>query len=321
MRLAIALFLVLTPLAVAAQPVAPDVEFETVTSEAFRTPLGREMLGFVRNHARPATFSNKIPRWRQRICLDIQGFVPWLLTDMTARVREIAQKAGAPLDTNAKCRPNVRIYFSREPQALLDQLVQRDPRTLGFHDVSQARTLSTLRYPIQAWYAAATRDNDGRVSLDVANNFETQNCGRGLTELFMGGAGAPPQPRLATTILKSCSYAWSGLRVNDGLSSELGLVTIIGDSGELGPYHTDTLADYVAMLALSQTAAFDTCQPFPSITNLLAPGCAAELKTKAMSEIDHAYLDALYRTDPGLSLEVRQIAIARRMEQILTGER
>ena len=312
MRLAIALFLVLTPWVAAAQPAGP--EFETVTSEAIRTPLGRQMLGFVRSHARPSTFSNKIPRWRQRICLDIQGFVPWVVGPMTVRVREVAQKAGAPLDPNPECAPNVLIYFSREPQALLDQVVQRDPRTLGYHHVSQAKALSTIRYPIQAWYAGATRDNDGRLSLDAVNNIDTEGCGRGLNELFKTGHHA-----LAVTLMKQCGYSWSGLRVNDGLSSEMGRVTIIGDSNKLEEYDEKALADYVAMLALSQTAVFDACQPFPSITNLLAPGCAADLKIKSLSEIDRAYLDALYRTNPDLSLEVRQIAIARRMEQILTG--
>jgi hypothetical protein len=94
---------------------------------------------------------------------------------------------------------------------------------------------------------------------------------------------------------------------------EMGRVTIIGDSSKLDDYDTDTLADYATMLALTQVAAFENCQDMPSITNLLAPGCRADRVTKSLSEVDLAYLRALYHTDPTLSLQVQQSAIEHEM--------
>jgi hypothetical protein len=199
---------------------------------------------------------------------------------------------------------------------LLDELVRRNDDFLGFHNVSQTQTLATITHPIQAWYATATRDADGRLSLDVANNQYTEECGRGLSELFRS------MPSLATSLLKQCSYATEGNRgsLRDGLRGEFGRATIIGDSSKLDEYDTDTLADYITMLTLSQVDAFATCQEMPTITNLLVPGCSEERKTKALSETDLAYLRALYHSDPELSLQLQQTAIAHQMEDTLKGK-
>jgi hypothetical protein len=57
------------------------------------------------------------------------------------------------------------------------------------------------------------------------------------------------------------------------------------------------LADYIAMLALSQPASLDSCQALPSISNLLAPGCASV--PDRITDGDLAYLRALYQTVDG----------------------
>jgi hypothetical protein len=58
----------------------------------------------------------------------------------------------------------------------------------------------------------------------------------------------------------------------------------------------------------------------PTITNLLAPGCSEERKTKSLGEIDLAYLRALYHSDPDLSLQLQQTAIAHQIESALKGK-
>lgn len=300
----------------AGAPTPSDTPAETVNVEAARTPLEQGIHDFVTTYAQPTLFLGKIARWRAGICPETQGFIESLSASVTQRLREIAAKIGAPVDPNLHCKPNILIYFTREPQSLLNELVKRNDAFLGFHNVSQTQTLATIRYPIQAWYATATRDADGRLSLDVANNHYTEECGRDLTQLFR------TQPGLATSLLKQCGYATEGNRgsVRNGLRGEMGRVTIIADSSKLDAYDTGTLADYVTMLALSQVDAFATCQDMPTITNLLVPGCSEEHKIKNLGEIDLSYLRALYHSDPDLSLQLQQTAIAHQMEDTLKGK-
>jgi hypothetical protein len=240
-----------------------------------------QSLAFVQGYAQPSGASGKIPRWRQRICIRIQGFDEASVTRMTARVRTIAAEAGAPLDTGRNCKPNVEVYFTRQPQQLLAQL--------GLP--------GSVAQPIEAWYAGTVRDESGRTgdkSVEGECDARARSSGR------------------------QCSAAWNGSRLSTGAPrGELTFVNIVGDSGKLDSFTDDTLADHVALLALSQTAAFAACHPIASVANLLAPGCAHS--AKALTAADRAYLKALYTANPDLSLQAQQVAISRQMESLLAG--
>jgi len=75
------------------------------------------------------------------------------------------------------------------------------------------------------------------------------------------------------------------------------------------------IADYVAMLTLSQTDAFATCRQMPSITNLLMPDCDASLKTEGLSDADLAFLRGVYKTKGGDNLNLAMGDIFREMEK------
>jgi hypothetical protein len=71
------------------------------------------------------------------------------------------------------------------------------------------------------------------------------------------------------------------------------------------------------MLALSQSGAYDACLTVPSITNLLSPGCDASRKPDAITNLDLAYLRALYRMDAGGTLLQQRGSIAYQMKKTL----
>ncbi|HWC62043.1 MAG TPA: hypothetical protein VG501_00365, partial [Rhizomicrobium sp.] len=91
---------------------------------------------------------------------------------------------------------------------------------------------------------------------------------------------------------------------------ELAHIYVIADTGKTQGYELGAVADYVAMLALSQTQSFDACKPMPSITNLISPSCDPELKPKAITDTDLAFLRGVYTMDPGANLEQQQNHIA-----------
>jgi hypothetical protein len=100
----------------------------------------------------------------------------------------------------------------------------------------------------------------------------------------------------------------SGNRTSDGMRSVLHHILIVVDSGKVTDHGIGALADYIAMLALTQINSLDTCQQLPSIVNSLAPGC--EQKADRITENDLAYLNGLYsmKAEKNLAGQQRQIA-------------
>ena len=80
----------------------------------------------------------------------------------------------------------------------------------------------------------------------------------------------------------------TGSRLGDGLSSGFNHVVIVAEPAKLLDYELGTLADYIAMLALSQIQQPDTCEDLRSILNLLASGCSTI--DRALTSSDFAYL-------------------------------
>ena len=57
-----------------------------------------------------------------------------------------------------------------------------------------------------------------------------------------------------------------------------------------------SLSDYVAMLSLARTKAFDVCQPMARISNLFAPSCGEG--TDKIGDNHLSYLPGIYSIDP-----------------------
>ena len=106
-------------------------------------------------------------------------------------------------------------------------------------------------------------------------------------------------------------------RSSDSLRSALYHVTIVADPRKIVDEEIGTVADYIAMLALTQPASQDTCQPLPSILNLLAKNCGT--KSNALTENDRAFLHGLYKMNPERALGTQKDEISYQMEQELKG--
>jgi hypothetical protein len=84
----------------------------------------------------------------------------------------------------------------------------------------------------------------------------------------------------------------TGNHINDGIHTGFNHVLIVVDSTKLAGQDIVPLADYIAMLALSQVASPDACQDLPSIVNRMAPAC--DHTAESLTMFDLAYLQALY---------------------------
>jgi hypothetical protein len=114
----------------------------------------------------------------------------------------------------------------------------------------------------------------------------------------------------------AAAAAVTGSRTDDGLRSTLYHVIIVVEPGKLVEHEMGALADYIALLALSQVQLPERCQNLPSIVNLLPPGCEGQT---GMTAADIGYLRGLYHMNAAQMLSGQQNHIAYQMQQSLTG--
>jgi hypothetical protein len=123
---------------------------------------------FISAHARPAVVTGQLSRWRDGVCPVITGLSQGLNAFISARISAIASNVGAPHPTVEHCKPNVHIFFTTEPDKLMEDVKKRAPALLGFHYPQQAQRMATFSHPIQGWYVTATQGDDGTVLRDDA---------------------------------------------------------------------------------------------------------------------------------------------------------
>lgn len=258
---------------------------ESITVIATR-PSAETIKSFVETRAAPTAVLGRMARWMRPVCPLTVGLGDKYAKFVTQRIRDIATAVGAPVNADPGCRPNIEVVFTTAPQGLLDNIRKSDPLYLGYYQTrSQADALAQVTHPIQAWYTTESLDIDGNRQIDIGQ------CGGGATIKFMIAGGGPG----SYNVEFPCAVVVhaSGSRARDGLSSGFFNVLIVAEPGKLLDYEVGSLADYITMMALSQPASLDSCQELPSISNMLAKGCASV--TARITDGDLAFLHALYR--------------------------
>ena len=267
---------------------------------------------FVSGFATPTRLTGKIARWDAGVCPIVLGQQPDFVNYISQRVKAVAAQADAPVNNDAACTPNVEIIFTRMPQDLLNDIRDHHSDFLGYTENGDERKqMATVTRPLQAWYATQTVDHRGATRIDAA-----RRPGEGVPLPCFTCTGRAVGP---TEYLSDATFSsWNGSRINEGVHSSFHHVLIVADVNKLKGYEAGPLADYIAMLALTQIISLDVCQPLPSITTMMGKGC--EAKTGKLSETDLAYLRGLYAMNPErLRFVSQKGSIADSMKQALAG--
>jgi hypothetical protein len=250
-----------------AETAAPP-ESVTVTATQLREIFHKFEDAFVA----PTSIGGKIARWERRICPLVVGQNPSYTRFITQRVKYVAMAVGARVNKEESCKPNIEIVFTSTPQALLDNVHEKEPVYLGYADSSaQLTKLATVTRPVQAWYTTETEDWGGRRQVDSV--------------LMTASDG--------TFIFDAPTYASSGGHVGNGMRSGFNHILIVIDSTKLAGQKIVPLADYISMLALAQINSLDACQELPSVVGMLAAGCAHA--QDGLTKYDLAFLQGLYQ--------------------------
>jgi hypothetical protein len=290
---------------------APEQTLQEVTVTASRIQdhhtLVRAVSGFVESHSAPeASRTSQIGRWYENVCPLVTGLRPAARDFITREILDVARSVGAPTGSVGKKCVTVEIVFTREPQALLDHIAKSYRALLGFNPASQTQTqwwksVTAFSRPIQAWYETGTRSTDYQSPQAIG-----PSCPSCLPSLL--DSDATPTPPSGTA-----SHFRQDLR------SEFVHVLIIADGGQIARYSLQSVADYLAVLSLTHMSQLDRCAPLPSITDLLASGCAKPAPD-SLTATDRAYLKALYSADLEKNLNLERADIHDQMMQQIEGK-
>jgi len=307
--------------AYSAAPASPTLQLASSSQAAESVTVtgtkSRHMIeSFVASFVAPTHMTGKIARWESGICPVTVGQRPAAAQYVTQRLKDVAVTVEAPVNSREGCTPNIEIVFTTTPQELLDNVRQHDADYLGYAASSAEREkLAIVTRPIQAWYTTQTKDLRGTGSIDTGRS---RGAGASMSNFSYvpcsGCRGGNPAP-IELGDAKFASV--SGNRISDGMRSVLYHVLIVVDPRKLPDYEIGALADYIALLALTQLNSLDTCQQLPSIVNILAPGC--ERRPNSITEDDLAYLRGLYKMSSQKSLVVQRNEIADRMSEMMAG--
>jgi hypothetical protein len=289
-----------------APPPLPEV---TVTAP--RPPTPEELAGdavshFVRGHAAPAAETGQLARWGigrgMGICPLTVGLSPRFNDFVSARILAVAASVGAPVQTAGCSKHNVYISFATDPGKALDAMVRQDSRILGFHYPHQTRDLEAIRRPIQGWYVTTTRGWHGDETIDEAEPLLPQE-----TSILNQGKHPAGRP---------------GSRMSSSLSSGIVNVVIVVDVNRIVGRPIGAIADYIAVLTLTQASASERCGTLPSILDMMLPNCEAGEKLTGVTAGDLAFLRALYEADLEAILSLERSSIdADMMRRFELGDR
>ncbi len=248
-----------------AQPAQEPTTLSDVVAEQRR--LRAVVQDFVGELAAPA--GNRGPaRWNGPVCVgvvNLQGEIAQYLADRTSDVaRELGIEAGEP-----GCRPNILIIAASDGRAVANGIV--DERRAAFRPggsgmTRSLRALETFRTseaPIRWWHISAPVDSES---------------GRLATRL--PGRDAP-----TTNISR-------GSRLRTDIRDDLLRAIIVVDMSKAAGLTLSQLADYCALVALSQVDPEADVLAFDTVLNVFT-----DSTTPGLTSWDMDYLNALYRVE------------------------
>jgi hypothetical protein len=306
-------------------------EVHVTASKLDRRTLKRVAIQFVKLHGAASPVIDQIGRWQADVCPRVTGLNPAAATFVSRRVEAVARSVGAPTrGVGKRCAVNVEIVFTPEPQQLLNHIAKTYPVLLGS---SRSAGDTTFRHAIQSWYLTGTREMEGwnppadapmllgAVEGCTGCNGEAAGWGiQGEIDLALSQSlnpdGAHVDPAHGRGFAPS---GMPGSYLTKSLTSELLHVLVIVDTRKVAGDSLRSIADYIAMLALTRMGSLDGCSELPSIIDLLSSGCDERDKPQALTDADTAYLKALYSSDLEMNLNIEQGDMRDRMVAAITG--
>jgi hypothetical protein len=259
---------------------------DEVIVHAGREELAPRLRAFV-NEILVLDHGEGLARWHVPVCPQVTGmprengeFILW-------RISEVARGAGVPL-AGERCHPNLFVFVTLDPQQLLTDMQQRQ-RAVTFGHASPVEIDEFIATPrvARVWYDSAMEASD---SSSAAHGFPP----------FGQLIGAPGLPGDVTSDWERAS------RVTRTEERAFTYVCIVVDKGRLQGVTLGQLADYIAMVGLTQIKPGAQLSNVPTILRLFDGAPQAALP--GMSDWDQAFVKAVYATEQSVVVQRSEIA-------------
>lgn len=305
--------------AAAAQPEhvpRPDV---LITAPAELEP---KVSAFVNLIAGSSLQGEGLARWQKPVCPLVAGLPAQEGEFILGRLSEIARAAHIDL-AGEKCRPNVYILVSVRPQQLLRGMDRRNHTfTFGRAAPDVIEKFITAAKPVRVWYhtSATTPEGTPLISLSYpafrstvpgaagGGNSSGITSGDPGVSLTLTNEGPDVFPNTPPYIASGANTWAQATHLSFNVVWEIYRVFVIVDLTRLQGVTRGQMADYVAMVALSQLNTGAELKDDPSILKLF--DAAPEAAPAGLSDWDRAFLDALYATEQRSHLQRSQIVRA-----------
>jgi hypothetical protein len=239
-------------------------------------------------------------RWRDPICVHVDGLAFDQAAKIAARVNDVAKAVGVSVQPAGCASANIEIEFTDSAQGLLDSIASKRQQLLGYHYSVETKALKTVTRPIQAWYMTATVGNGP----NNGATFASGTSATGKSEVI-DDPNNPPPTGCAESRLSTC------------LSSVYKNVLVVADTNNLNGKDLGVLTDYISLVALSRPASLDGCATDPSVLDVLAPKPCGRDAPKGLTPADAASITALYAADVKAMKPAEQAELNNRMAAIL----
>lgn len=277
--------------------------------------IQQQTWSFVQAYADAAPRLGLIGRWREPICVKVVNLTPEQGAMVQARVEQVARGVGLPV-RKAGCESNIQIVLSSQPQTFVDTVAKNNEHALGYHLPSDLKKVKTVSHPIQAWYKTATQS--AKLGMDGLDWAIQDSSGHYINTKEVAGFPFAPGGESVDTPNSPLPMGCAGSLISDCTRSIFKNVLVVVDSRAVAGKDLGVVADYVALLALSQVKPGDGCSPLPSILDLLAKSaCPGRDPPAELTPADAAYLTALYASNPESTATTQRGDMAGRMAEML----
>jgi hypothetical protein len=229
-----------------------------------------------------------LARWHVPVCPQVTGlgredgeFILW-------RISEVARGAAVRL-AGERCQPNLFVFVTVDPkQFLADMEKQQRAATFGRAAPVEIDEFIATPRAARVWYNAVMESPD---SFGPANGFPPFGQ-------MTGGSGLPGDSvtidwEKASRVTRTEERAFTG-------------IYIVIDKGQLPGVTLGQLADYIAMVGLTQIKPGAQLRDAPTILRLFDGAPQAALP--GMSDWDQAFVKSLYATEQTVTVQRSEIA-------------
>jgi hypothetical protein len=318
--------------AAAQQPASAQASPTTPLSSVTVQPAAPEAVkklsrNFVQSLALRSGKIDQLPRWHGPICIAVRGLPADQAALVSTRVEDVAKAVGLKVQKPG-CQSNIQILFTDQPQKMADTIGEA---YLGYHNPSDSQKMRTVSHPIQGWYATSTTGAAGATGLAFAGGTGTSgtpSMSHGpdspdtSTSAWESNFGQVNGVQLTMDVVDSPQHAaptgCADSRFSSCMKSMFANVILVADTYLLDGKDLGMLADYLALLAVSEPKSLDGCNAMPSVLDVLAKSaCQGRDAPNGLTPADAAYLTSLYESDPENRTVAAENDITGRMANIL----